>query len=145
MVRFSRRSGFSVIEVMIVVAIIGILAAIAYPSYAEHVRRGQRAEARTALLEAAQYMQRFYAANDSYSTTRSNEDVKLPASLAKVPSSGTVRYSIALADDLSRTSFTLQAVPEGAMAGDKCGTFTLTSTGIRNVASASAPVAECWR
>ena len=43
--------GFTLIELMIVVAIVAILAAIAYPAYTESVRKGRRAEARTALAE----------------------------------------------------------------------------------------------
>ncbi len=33
------RSGFTLVEMMIVVAIIGILAAIAYPSYIQYVKK----------------------------------------------------------------------------------------------------------
>ena len=42
--------GFTLIELMIVVAIVAILAAIAYPAYTESVRKGRRAEARTAFI-----------------------------------------------------------------------------------------------
>ncbi|MDQ7974852.1 MAG: prepilin-type N-terminal cleavage/methylation domain-containing protein, partial [Rhodocyclaceae bacterium] len=37
-------SGFTLIELMIVVAVIAILAAIAYPSYQEYVMRSRRVE-----------------------------------------------------------------------------------------------------
>jgi len=57
---YTGNSGFTLIEVMVVVAIVGILAAIAYPSYQEHVRRANRAEARGILLEMAQLLERNY-------------------------------------------------------------------------------------
>ena len=52
-------SGFTLVEVMIVVAIVGILASIAYPSYQESVRKGRRAQARTALSELVQQQERY--------------------------------------------------------------------------------------
>ena len=140
----TRARGFTLIEVLVVVAIVGILAAMAYPSYSEYVRRGQRAEARTTLLEAAQFMQRFYSANDRYDQARGGAAVALPATLQQAPASGYARYAISLGA-VSTTAYTLQAVPAGGMTGDKCGTFTLTSVGRRDVIGATESAAECWR
>lgn len=137
-------NGFTLVEVIVVVAIIGILAAIAIPSYNEYVRRSQRAEARTVLLEAAQFMQRFYSANDRYDVARGGAAVTLPAQLQRVPASGNARYTISL-EAVSTTAYALQAVPTGSMSTDKCGTFTLTSVGRKDVRNATASAVDCWR
>ncbi|MGC1443605.1 MAG: prepilin-type N-terminal cleavage/methylation domain-containing protein, partial [Burkholderiaceae bacterium] len=52
--------GFTLIELMITLVVIAILAAIALPSYGRYVQKASRAEAKSALLEASQFMQRFY-------------------------------------------------------------------------------------
>jgi type IV pilus assembly protein PilE len=137
-------SGFTLVEVMVVVAIIGILSAIAIPSYSDYVRRSQRAEARTILLEAAQFMQRFYSANDRYDRSRAGAVVALPTALQLVPTGSAARYAISLSS-VSTTAYTLQAAPLGSMAGDKCGTFTLTSVGRRDLTGATDSVTNCWR
>lgn len=144
-------AGFTLIEVMIVVAIVGILTAIAYPSYQEYVRKSKRADARTQLLEAAQYMQRFYSQNDRFDLVNDGGStaVDLPAPLKTVPrgsAAGEQDYNISLKSVDSRT-FTLQAVPAAGsmMASDKCGTFQINNVGQRTLDGATATVESCWK
>ena len=87
--RLSGMRGFTLIELMIAVAVVGILAAIAYPSYQEHVRKARRADAQTALLELAQFMERHYTANGRYLTTAGAAPV-LPFDAA--PKDGATKY-----------------------------------------------------
>jgi type IV pilus assembly protein PilE len=143
-----RTRGFTLIEVMITVAIVGILAAIAYPSYRDSLIKSRRADAKAVLLEAAQWMERFYTENARYDQDRAGDAVALPAALSAAPKEGSTKYyAITLVDaDLARTTFTLQAAPNsnGGQDADPCGTLTLTNTGARGVLGEGASADRCW-
>lgn len=153
--RLTRTSGFTLIEVMITVAIVGILAAIALPSYSSYIAKARRADARAQLVQAAQFMQRFYAANDSFSKDRGGNGVfdKMPGSLKQSPGDGTKLYDLTIPTaTLSAGGFEIRMVPvaNGAMGADACGSFTLTSTGIRGCSvsgsACSATLRDtCWK
>lgn len=63
---FNKHRGFTLIELMIAVAIIGILTALALPSYQNSVRKGKRAEARTALSNLMLQQERYMTQNNTY-------------------------------------------------------------------------------
>ena len=130
--------GFTLIEVMIVVAVVAILAAIALPSYNDSVRKSRRAQAKTDMLELVQVLERTYTTDRSYTRYSS-----LSAPLNQSPREGTARYAIAISD-VSATTYTLTATPQGAQANDtRCGTLTINQMGVKTI-SGTATVADCW-
>jgi len=138
----SRALGFTLIEVMIVVGVIGILSAIAFPSYNQYVQRTHRANARAALLQTAQWLERAATAQGSYPAAAA----AIPAGVLQVEGG---RYTITL-PVLTAGTFTLRATPNvAAQSTDQCGTFQMTHAGVRTqVATAAVPtpltVQECW-
>lgn len=141
-----RQRGFTLIEVMITVAIVGILIAIALPSYSEYIRRVHRADARTGLMQAAQWLERAATANGVYPTSLPNALQWMDGN--QVPDPGK-RYNISFASS-SNAAFTLQAIPKnpGPQASDKCGTYTLSNTGVRGANGKTSGQAgydaNCW-
>ena len=87
-------AGFSLIELMIVLVIIGVLTSVALPAYNSYMARARRADARTQLLQVAQFMQRFYAANDRFDQDRAGTSVVsvMPDNLRKSPADGTAPF-----------------------------------------------------
>lgn len=67
-----RYSGFTLIELMIVVTIAAILFAVAVPTYQSQVRHSRRTDAKTALLDLAVREEKFLTLNNSYTIAPAN-------------------------------------------------------------------------
>ncbi|WP_217477640.1 type IV pilin protein [Stutzerimonas stutzeri] len=136
-----RSTGFTLIELMIVVAVIGVLAAIAYPNYREYVMKGNRSDAKAALTRSAQELTRCFTSFNRY-----DHDDCAEAALYDAAYASPEGY-YALTGVINATTFVLTATAAGTQVGDTgCNTFTLSNTGARTAAtSASADsTARCW-
>ena len=138
-----RQAGFSLVELLVVLVIMGVLSALALPGYSRYVQRGNRTEVMAALLEAQHFMERYYSANGQY-LSPANAVPMLPQRLQRIPLQGTVRYQLSVRE-ATVNSYLLQAVPEGSMADDVCGSLTINQTGLRGVLNSTNSVSECWR
>jgi len=132
-----KETGFTLIELMIVVAVVAILAAVAYPSYQTQVRKGRMGQAQADMLELAQFMERCFASNNTY--------VGCNPPFAASPRTGTAYYGIRL-ETPNRTSFTLTATPGSAGGQDEqiCGTLTLNQSGAKTFSGTGVTAAQCW-
>jgi type IV pilus assembly protein PilE len=126
--------GFTLIEVLVAMTCVSVLVTVAWPSYQGLLERSQRAQARTALLQAAHWLERAASANGSYPAS-----TDIPASVLQVEGQ---RYQMQVTS--SPQSYTLSALPLGPQSADACGTLTLNHLGVRGVQGASQSAAQCW-
>lgn len=141
------QSGFTLIELMIVVAVIGLLTTIALPSYNGYVARGKRAEARAEVLKAEGWLERYFTENNRYSDTpTSTVNAAFSARFGSVPASGSANYIITLPTaSLSATTYVILATRTGSMTGDACGNYSKSNTGTLTVVSSSGDTSNCFK
>ena len=139
MFRFSKQSGFSLVELMIVVAIMAILAAIAIPSFLKFQTKAKESEARNNLAAIRTCEESYRAEEDKYLDAGPS-----PASVPKAETvawaddagftdigfepSGKVRfaYSARMTGDPLGTHY--EAFAEGNLTGEDPITFRITDT-----------------
>ena len=132
--RQDRQLGFTLLELTIALACTAILTSLAWPNYQALLQRNQRAQARTALMQAAHWLERAASANGNYPAP-----AEVPTNVLQIEG---VNYKLSLTS--TAQTYTLSAVPVGSQSTDTCGTLTLNHLGARGVQNASSTAAQCW-
>jgi type IV pilus assembly protein PilE len=121
------QKGFTLVEMMIVVAIIAVLAAIAVPNYSEQVRKSRRSDAKVALEQTAQTLERCFVDNNTF--------VFHAINAPSCPQTFTTHdgyYTITVAATPTSYNLTAQPTSKGGQDGDRqCFQMILASNGIR--------------
>lgn len=132
-------SGFTLIELMIVVAVVAILAAIAYPSYQQHVSKSRRVEAKQALAQTTQRLERCFTRFNAYNHKKCPKGSKLTEN---------EHYLIRIS--AKSASYKVTAIPKSkSQVKDKrCGRYRIDQTGAKKMlgrkGASAGTLSECW-
>ena len=139
--RFDRRrtfqAGFTLIELMIVVAVVALLARLAYSSYISSVQKGNRADAKDALLTASQILERCYSQYYSYTNA---------ACPAIQTTSANKYYTITTAFPNGGYTITATAASGIQLSDSKCASFSLDQQGNQKALNSGGAdnTTYCW-
>jgi type IV pilus assembly protein PilE len=135
--RYRKPSGFTLVELMIVVLIVGVLGAIAIPAYTSYVTRGHRSAARACISEATQFMERYYTTNLTYVGAAPVLGCQTEGGLDD-------RYTLSTAG-LAQNTYRVLATPIGpqASADTECAELMVDQAGTRTI-TGSGDTAMCW-
>lgn len=136
--RLNQRSGFTLLELLMVVIIVGILAALAIPGYVRAVERSRSAELLTVLGQLKGSIQRYCAENDGVLPTAYTDlDVEDPAADANFATRWTVNFPATI--DCSTTPVTIQEAPIASRDSGPCTGSTVDYDSL-----GSPPVTFAW-
>ncbi|WP_026354307.1 type IV pilin protein [Massilia niastensis] len=146
-----RRTGFTLVELMIVLAILGILGALAYPSYARQVVQARRIEAQLALVDTMQRQEQYRTLHHTYvafsSTAGAAGARQFRWWIGRTPAASAYEIdAYACPGRDIRECVELRARPgtenvDAGFSDPECGALTVNSAGEQGAGGSSA---RCW-
>jgi type IV pilus assembly protein PilE len=126
-------TGFSLLELVIVLAVIGVLLTLAVPSYQRYTQRAHRADAIRMMLGIADCQER----------VRANSGFYDPSSCREGFHSDSHELRIEPPDSTASLEFTIVAqLRQGR--DDACGSLSLDQAGTRGISGNQADLGKCW-
>lgn len=130
--------GWTLIELLITMSLLTLLATAAFPSYQQWVLKSHRQEAKTELLKALLWVERY---QQVYGKSPTAKEWPLHQQL-------TLHQHYQLEMGLSQEEeIEIKAIPQKSQVEDRCGVFILMATGQRkNVSLQGGDIdsASCW-
>ncbi len=149
-----RHSGFTLVELMVVLLIASILLVIAVSGYQTQIQHSRRTDAKTALLDLAGREERLFATTNAYSTDPIALGYAAVGSGASFPMNvGSNYYTVNIVPTVSANGtpgYAITAVPVAAtsQANDSnCQKFELDSNGTQLAYDSTGTVvatSSCW-
>jgi len=156
-----RNSGFTLVELMVVVTIAAILFGVAVPAYQNQVRHSRRTDAKTALLDLAGREEKYLTLANSYTATAANVGY---AALGVAIGSGYYKVYVCVGTaplgsctsvtGATGTSFVVSAIPVAGTSQAKdssCQYFAVDNTGTQYSSDSTAgttgntTTSTCWQ
>jgi type IV pilus assembly protein PilE len=111
------------VEILVTLSIVAILATIAYPAYRSQVQHVRRADAQAVLMQAAQFLERLYTENGTYSGGA------IPYS--KSPIDGSDSYYTITVENRTASTFAVVASPTSGGPEVGSGKMQVDESGLR--------------
>jgi type IV pilus assembly protein PilE len=135
-------TGFTLVEMMIVVAIVAILAMVALPSYTRYGYRARRSDGQQLLMRVANAQERYYGTFNKYGGDPVTGDLKLGSATSEKG-----YYTVAITSTDLTKGYTATVTPTNGQQRDVCGALSIDSRGNKLPAASDTTKntnGNCW-